>query len=150
MPYLDHAATTPVLPEARDAMVAVLDEDFGNPSSVHSFGRRAKTHVEDARDRLATAIGASPAEIVFTGGGTEADNLALKGVVEKLKGNGNHIVVTAFEHHAVLDVAEWLSRRGIEVTTVPVGSDGSVDPAVVANAVRPSTLVVSVMTANNE
>jgi cysteine desulfurase len=150
MHYLDHAATTPVLPESRDAMVGVLDEDFGNPSSVHSFGRRAKTHVEDARDRLATAIGASPAEIVFTGGGTEADNLALKGVVEKLKGNGNHIVVTAFEHHAVLDVAEWLARRGIEVTTVPVGSDGLVDPATVADAVRPSTLMVSVMTANNE
>jgi cysteine desulfurase len=117
---------------------------------VHSFGRRAKTHVEDARDRIATAIGASPAEIVFTGGGTEADNLALKGVVEKLKGNGNHIVVTAFEHHAVLDVAEWLGRRGIEVTTVPVGSDGLVDPATVADAVRPSTLMVSVMAANNE
>ena len=150
MHYLDHAATTPVLPEARDAMVAVLDDDFGNPSSVHSFGRRAKTHVEDARDRLATAIGASPAEIVFTGGGTEADNLALKGVVEKLKGNGNHIVVTAFEHHAVLDVAEWLARRGIEVTAVPVGGDGLVDPATVADAVRPSTLLVSVMTANNE
>jgi cysteine desulfurase len=150
MHYLDHAATTPVLPEARDAMVAVLDDDFGNPSSVHSFGRRAKTHVEDARDRVATAIGASPAEIVFTGGGTEADNLALKGVVEKLKGNGNHIVVTAFEHHAVLDVAEWLGRRGIEVTTVPVGSDGLVDPATVADAVRPSTLMVSVMAANNE
>ena len=131
-------------------MVAVLDDDFGNPSSVHSFGRRAKTHVEDARDRVATAIGASPAEIVFTGGGTEADNLALKGVTEKLKGNGNHIVVTAFEHHAVLDVAGWLSRRGIEVTTVPVGTDGLVDPSALAGAVRPTTLLVSVMTANNE
>lgn len=131
-------------------MVAVLDGDFGNPSSVHSFGRRARTHVEDARDRLATAIGASPAEIVFTGGGTEADNLALKGVVEKLKANGDHLVVTAFEHHAVLDVAEWLGRRDIEVTTVPVGPSGLVDPAAVANAVRPSTIVVSVMTANNE
>lgn len=150
MHYLDHAATTPVLPEVRDAMVAVLDGDFGNPSSVHSFGRRARTHVEDARDRLATAIGASPAEIVFTGGGTEADNLALKGVVEKLKANGDHLVVTAFEHHAVLDVAEWLGRRDIEVTTVPVGPSGLVDPAAVANAVRPSTIVVSVMTANNE
>jgi cysteine desulfurase len=150
MHYLDHAATTPVLPEVRDAMVAALDEDFGNPSSVHSFGRRAKTHVEDARDRLATAIGASPAEIVFTGGGTEADNLALKGVVEKLKGNGNHIVVTAFEHHAVLDVATWLGRRGIEVTTVPVGESGVVDPGAIAAAVRPSTILVSVMTVNNE
>lgn len=150
MHYLDHAATTPVLPEVRDAMVAVLDDDFGNPSSVHSFGRRAKTHVEDARDRVATAIGASPAEIVFTGGGTEADNLALKGVVEKLRANGDHVVVSAFEHHAVLDVAEWLRGRGIEVTTVPVGSDGLVDPATVAAAVRRTTLLVSVMTVNNE
>ena len=150
MHYLDHAATTPVLPEVRDAVVAVLDDDFGNPSSVHSFGRRAKTHVEDARDRLATAIGASPAEIVFTGGGTEADNLALKGVVEKLKANGNHVVVTAFEHHAVLDVVEWLARRGIEVTSVPVGPSGVVDPIRVAEAVRPSTIVASVMTVNNE
>lgn len=150
MHYLDHAATTPVLPEVRDAMVAALDEDFGNPSSVHSFGRRAKTHVEDARDRVATAIGASPAEVVFTGGGTEADNLALKGVVEKLKGNGNHIVVTAFEHHAVLDVATWLGRRGIEVTTVPIGESGVIEPEAIAAAVRPSTILVSAMTVNNE
>ena len=131
-------------------MVAVLDDDFGNPSSVHSYGRTARTRVEDARDRVATAIGASPAEIVFTGGGTEADNLAIKGVVEKLKASGNHIVVTAFEHHAVLDVAEWLARRGVEVTTVPVGPEGIVDPGRVADAVRPSTLLVSVMTVNNE
>lgn len=150
MHYLDHAATTPVLPEARDAMVAVLDEEFGNPSSVHGFGRRARSAVEDARDRVAAAIGASPAEIVFTGGGTEADNLALKGAVEKLRGNGDHIVVSAFEHHAVLDVAHWLGRRGIDVTVVPVGSDGVVSPAEVASAVRPSTLMVSVMAVNNE
>ena len=131
-------------------MVAVLDEDYGNPSSVHAFGRRAKTVVEDARDRVASAIGASPAEVIFTGGGTEADNLALKGAVEKLRGNGNHIVVSAFEHHAVLDVAHWLGRRGIEVTTVPVDRGGHVDPATVANAVRPSTILVSIMTVNNE
>ena len=150
MNYLDHAATTPVLREVRDAMVAILDDDFGNPSSVHAFGRAAKTAVEDARDRVAVAIGASPAEVIFTGGGTEADNLALKGAVEKLRGNGNHIVVSAFEHHAVLDVAHWLGRRGVEVTTVPVGSDGLVDPEVVAEAVRPSTILVSVMAVNNE
>lgn len=131
-------------------MVAVLDNDFGNPSSVHAYGRAARTAVEDARDRIATAIGASPAEIVFTGGGTEADNLALKGAVEKLRGNGNHVVISAIEHHAVLDVAHWLERKGIEVTTVPVGSDGIVDPAAIAKAVKPSTIVVSVMTVNNE
>lgn len=150
MNYLDHAATTPVLPEVRDAMVAILDEDFGNPSSVHAFGRKARTAVEDGRDRVASAIGASPAEVVFTGGGTEADNLALKGSVEKLRANGNHLVITAFEHHAVIDVAKWLGRRDIEVTTVPVPASGLVDPAAVAEAVGPATILVSVMTANNE
>jgi len=150
MHYLDHAATTPVLPEVRDAMFAIFDEDFGNPSSVHAFGRKARTAVEDARDRVAAAIGASPAEVVFTGGGTEADNLALKGVVEKLRGNGDHVVVTAFEHHAVLDVAHWLGRRGFEVTVIPVGPNGLVDPTAVAGAVRTGTLVVSVMAVNNE
>ena len=150
MNYLDHAATTPVLAEVRDAMATFLEEDFGNPSSVHAAGRRARTVVEDARDRVAAAIAASPAEIVFTGGGTEADNLALKGAVEKLRGNGNHVVVTAFEHHAVLDVAEWLRRRDVEVTIVDVSPDGLVDPATVAAAVRPGTILVSVMTVNNE
>ena len=150
MHYLDHAATTPVLPEVTDAMVAILREDFGNPSSVHSFGRTAKSAIEDSRDRVAAAIGASPAEIVFTGSGTEADNLALKGAVEKLRGNGDHVVITAFEHHAVLDVAQWLAKRGIEVTTVPIGRDGLVDPGAVADAVRPSSILVSVMAVNNE
>ena len=150
MHYLDHAATTPVLPEVRDAVVAILDDEFGNPSSVHAFGRSARTAVEDARDRVATAIGAAPSEIVFTGGGTEADNLALKGAVEKLRGNGDHIVVTAIEHHAVRDTAHWLRRQGFEVTTVPVEPSGIVEPDRIAAAVRPSTLVVSVMAVNNE
>lgn len=150
MHYLDHAATTPLLPEVHAAMTSVLEEDFGNPSSVHAYGRRARTLVEDARDRVATAIGASPAEIVFTGGGTEADNLALKGAVEKLRGNGDHVVVTAIEHHAVLDAAAWLRRSGIDVTTVEVGPDGLVDPGSVATAVRSSTILVSVMAVNNE
>lgn len=150
MHYLDHAATTPVLPEVKEAMLGALDDDFGNPSSVHSFGRRAKATVEDARDRVATAIGASPAEVVFTAGGTEADNLALKGAAAKLKGNGNHVVVSAFEHHAVLDAARWLKTQGFEVTTVPVTPAGQVDPVTVAEAVRPSTVLVSVMAVNNE
>ena len=150
MHYLDHAATTPVLPEARAAVLSALEHDFGNPSSVHAAGRQARTVVEDARDRIATAIGASPAEIVFTGGGTEADNLALKGAVEKMRGNGNHVVVTAIEHHAVLEVAVWLRRRDIEVTIVDVPEDGVVDPASVAAAVRAGTVLVSVMTVNNE
>lgn len=150
MHYLDHAATTPVLPEVADAMAGFLRDDFGNPSSVHAAGRRARQVVEDARDRVALAIGASPAEVVFTGGGTEADNLALKGAAAKLRGNGNHVVVSAFEHHAVLDSAAWLGRNGYEVTTIPVPASGVVDLVTVAAAVRPSTTVVSVMTVNNE
>ena len=150
MHYLDHAATTPVLPEVTELMLSVLEEDFGNPSSVHAAGRQAKERVEDARDRVAAAIGAGPGEIVFTGGGTEADNLALKGAADKLRGNGNHIVVTAFEHHAVLDAAHALESHGFDVTVVPVTSDGLVEPERVAAAVGSKTLVVSVMAVNNE
>lgn len=150
MHYLDHAATTPVLPEAKEVMLSFLEEDFGNPSSVHAYGRKAKEAVEDGRDRIARAIGASPAEIVFTGGGTEADNLGIKGTVRKLRGNGDHIVVAAFEHHAVLDTAEWIESQGVSVTVVPVPESGVVDPDEVAAAVRPTTMLVSVMTVNNE
>lgn len=148
--YLDHAATTPVLPEVTELMIKVLGEDFGNPSSVHGFGRRAKELVEDAREKVAAATGARPDEIVFTGGGTEADNLALKGAAAKLRGNGNHIVVSAFEHHAVLDAAYWLADQGFEVSFATVGTDGLVDPAAVAGLVQPGTILVSVMAVNNE
>ena len=150
MHYLDHAATTPVLPEVAELMVRVLREDFGNPSSVHGFGRRAKELVEDAREQVAAAVGARPDEIVFTGGGTEADNLALKGAAAKLRGNGNHLVVGAFEHHAVLDAARWLEAQGFELSLAAVGPDGLVDPAAVAALVRPGTILVSVMAVNNE
>ena len=149
MHYLDHAATTPMAPEARAAVLRALD-NFGNPSSVHAAGREAREAVEVARERVAQAIGASPSEIVFTGGGTEADNLAIKGATYKLRGNGNHLVVSAFEHHAVLEAAEWLERQGYEVTHVPVTSEGIVEPDAVAAAVRPSTILVSVMSVNNE
>lgn len=150
MHYLDHAATTPVLDEVADLMVDVLRSDFGNPSSVHGVGRRAKELVEDARDRVASAIGARPDEIVFTGGGTEADNLALKGAAAKLRGNGDHIIVSAIEHHAVLDAASWLRSQGFEIMQLPVAGDGVVDPSTVAGSVRQSTILVSVMTVNNE
>ncbi|MGH2756310.1 MAG: cysteine desulfurase family protein [Actinomycetota bacterium] len=150
MHYLDHAATTPVLPEVREMMLRVYEDDFGNPSSVHAFGRRARELVEDARDKVAAAVGASPAEIVFTGGGTEADNLALKGAAAKLRGNGTHIVTTTFEHHGVLDAIEWLEHQGFEVTRVPVTPDGAVEPSAVAAAVGPRTILASAMTVNNE
>jgi cysteine desulfurase len=148
--YLDYSATTPVIPEAREAMISWLSEDFGNPSSVHGFGRKARQGVEDARDRVAAAVGASPAEIIFTGGGTEADNLAIKGATHKLRGNGNHVITTSFEHHAVLDSFEWLRGQGFETTVLPVPESGVVDPAAVAAAVRPSTILVSIMAVNNE
>ena len=150
MHYLDHAATTPLLPEAREAMLDVLENDFGNPSSVHAFGRRARQIVEDARDRVAAAIGASPSEVVFTGGGTEASNLAIKGAAHKLRGNGNHVVTSSFEHHAVLDTVEWLAHEGFEVSKVAVSPEGVVEPSSLSAQLRPETIVVSVMAVNNE
>lgn len=150
MHYLDHAATTPIVPEAKAALLAFLDGDFGNPASVHAYGRAARRGVEDAREQVAAAIGASPAEITFTAGGTEADNLAIKGVATKLGGNGNHVVTTAFEHHAVLHSVEHLQDGGFQVTVVEVGSDGLVDPRRIGDAVRRDTILVSVMAVNNE
>jgi cysteine desulfurase len=150
MHYLDYAATTPLLPEAKDAMLEALEGDFGNPSSVHAYGRRARQIVEDARDRVAAAIGAGPGEIVFTGGGTEASNLALKGAAHKLRGNGNHVVTSAFEHHAVLDSVEWLGTQGYETSYVTPTPEGLVEPDALAQKLRPSTIVASVMAVNNE
>ena len=149
MHYLDHAATTPVLPEAAEVMMRILREEPGNPSSVHAYGRRAREAVEDARERVAAAIGADPDEVVFTGGGTEADNLGIKGALEALGRAGGHIVTTAIEHHAVLDAFDWLSKS-YETSIVPVDRSGVVDPAAIAAEVRPDTLLVSVMTVNNE
>ena len=150
MHYLDYAATTPLLPEAREAVLEVYERDFGNPSSVHAFGRRARQIVEDARDRVAAAIGASPGEIVFTGGGTEASNLAIKGATHKLRGNGNHVVTSTFEHHAVLDSIEWLATQGLEASYVSPTSDGLVDPQPLRDKLRPATILVSIMAVNNE
>lgn len=149
MHYLDHAATTPVLPEVTETMVRILREEPGNPSSVHSLGRRAREAVEDARERVATAIGADPDEIVFTGGGTEADNLAIKGAVEASGQTTGHILTTSIEHHAVLDAVEWLSNW-FSVTSLPVDESGMVALGDVADAIRDDTVLVSVMTVNNE
>jgi cysteine desulfurase len=148
MAYLDHAATTPLLPEVTDAMLAIMQREFGNPSSVHSYGRRARGLVEDAREKVAAAIGALPAEIVFTGGGTEADNLALKGPLDRV--SGCHVIVSAIEHRAVLDTVAWLERQGATVSVIPVGRPGIVDPGDVAAAVSSSTATVSIMAVNNE
>jgi cysteine desulfurase len=148
--YLDHAATTPVRPEAAEAVLRYMTEEFGNASSVHSYGRAAREAVERARAQVAHVIGADPEEIVFVSGGTEADNMALRGVVASSP-RGRHIVTTRMEHHAVLHTCEELEKEGLaEVTYLPVDSTATVDPDDVARAVRPDTALVSVMFANNE
>lgn len=147
--YLDHAATTPVLPEVAQVVAEAMVEGYGNPSSVHQVGRRARTALERARRQVAALINADPEEIIFTGGGTESDNLAIQGAV-RAAGPGAHIVTTAVEHLAVLDTCEALESDGYRVTVVPVDSDGRVDPDDVVAALTPRTVLVSVMLANNE
>jgi cysteine desulfurase len=151
--YLDYAATTPVLDEVVEAMLPYWRGGFGNPSSVYAAGREAKKGLEEAREKTAAAVGADPGEIIFTAGGTEADNLALKGVAfraRSMRGNGTHIITTAIEHHAVLHSAEWLERHGFRVTFLPVDGEGVVDLEALAAALGPETVLVSVMLANNE
>jgi cysteine desulfurase len=149
--YLDHNATTPLHPEALEAMMPFLTEEFGNASSVHALGRAARDAVEAARDAVAALIGADPSEIVFTGGGTESDNAALHGVLGFAERRGKrHLLTTAIEHHAVLETAKALERAGTPVTYVGVDSDGRVDAEAVAEAIRDDTALVSVMHANNE
>ncbi|MGG4551789.1 cysteine desulfurase family protein [Paenibacillus humicus] len=148
--YLDHAASTPIHPEVAEAMISVMQQHFGNASSVHSFGREAKRVVNGARDRLAAALGCKPEELVFTAGGTESDNLALFGTMHAQKSRGKHIVTTAIEHHAVLHSCQQLERDGFEVTYLPVDRTGRVHAEQVAEALRPDTVLVSVMFGNNE
>ena len=149
--YLDHAATTPVDPDVAELMAQVLREVPGNPSSIYAEGRRARALVDRARDEVAAAIGAEPAEIVFTSGGTEADNLALRGVVKAREGEADGIVTTAIEHHAVLDTAHDLERHGqARVTIVPVDRDGHVSADAIRDAIDARTAIVSVMHGNNE
>lgn len=148
--YLDYAATTPIHPEAVAAMMPYLSDAFGNPSSIYSFGQEAKAAMEEARDKIAALIGARSEEIVFTSGGTEADNFALKGVAYANEGRGNHIITTAIEHHAVIESCKFLERRGFEVTYLPVDHCGLVEPEDVKRAITDKTILISVMHANNE
>ncbi len=144
--YMDANATTPLLPEVLEAMQPYFVERFGNASSVHSFGQQARGAVEQARIKVAALLHCRPAEIVFTSGGTESDNLALFGVTRP----GDHVITTTIEHHAVLHAAEQLAKCGREVTFIPVDGDGVVDPEDVRRALRPNTRLISVMMANNE
>ena len=148
--YLDYAATTPVRPEVLEAMLPHFNDGFGNPSSVHSCGLSSRQAVEDARAQLAGLIGAAPDEIVFTSGGSEADNQALKGIAAANRARGNHIITTAIEHHAVLETGHYLEKNGFEVTYLPVDEHGLVDPQSVQAALTPRTILISVMLANNE
>ncbi len=148
--YMDNAATTKLSPDVLNAMMPYLTDIYGNASSVHAFGREAREGVEHARNQVAAAINASPDEIFFTAGGTESDNMAIKGVAHKYVKKGKHIITTAIEHHAVLHTCEALEKEGYEVTYLPVDEDGLISVEQVRAAMRDDTLLVTVMFANNE
>ncbi|NLY29372.1 MAG: cysteine desulfurase NifS [Firmicutes bacterium] len=148
--YLDHASTTPMRPEVLEAMLPFLKGEYGNPSSIYGEGREARKALDRARDRIATILGASPREIIFTSGGSEADNLAIKGAAFALRDRGNHIITSAIEHHAVYNTCRYLEKHGFRITVLPVDSYGLVDPSAVAAALTPETILVSIMHANNE
>ena len=148
--YLDNSATTPVDPRVLEAMLPYFSDAFGNASSIHSFGQKARTAVEDARQRVASLAGADAREIVFTSGGTESDNTAIRGIAWQLREKGRHLVTTRIEHSAVLAACRQLEQEGYSVTYLPVNSDGLVDPVELEQALTPETILVSVMHANNE
>lgn len=151
MIYLDYNATTPLAPEAFEAMRPFLEKHFGNPSSIHAAGRETRAAIDDARDRLARLLGAKSHEIIFTGGGTESDNLAILGLARARAAVGKHVITCATEHHAALHAFEHLQRKeGFRVTSLPVDSSGRVDVPQLAEALTPETTLVSIMTANNE
>jgi cysteine desulfurase len=148
--YLDHAATTPLRPEVLSAMLPYLTDHFGNPSSIHAEGRRARQGLDEARETVGRILGAKPREVVFTSGGSEADNLALKGAAWAASARGRHIVTSSIEHKAALNTCSVLERSGFTVTYLPVDRYGRVDPADVSAAITERTTVVSIMYANNE
>ncbi|RIH99607.1 cysteine desulfurase NifS [candidate division NPL-UPA2 bacterium Unc8] len=148
--YLDYAATTPTHPEVVKAMLPYFTDVFGNPSSIYSYGQEAKGAIEEARSKVADLIGAQSEELVFTSGGTEADNFAIKGVAYTNEHKGNHIITTPIEHHAGMETCKSLERRGVRVTYLPVDEHGLVDPDNVRRAITDKTILISVMHANNE
>jgi cysteine desulfurase len=150
MIYLDYNATTPLSAAAREAMEPFLREHFGNPSSVHAAGRETRAAIDDARDRLAGLLGAKPHELIFTGSGTESNNLAILGLARAQAERGRHLICASTEHHAVLNAFEHLGSEGFDVTFLPVDRQGLIDPEQLANAIHNDTTVVSIMTANNE
>lgn len=148
--YLDHAATTPIHPEVSAVYMDAMDSFFGNPSSIHSFGRTSRKLLDDARKAIAKVIHAEPNEIIFTSGGTEADNIAIFGTVAAMKDKGNHIITTSIEHHAVLNSCKELEKNGYQVTYLPVDENGRIRPEQVAEALTDQTVLVTIMYGNNE
>ncbi|TYO95091.1 cysteine desulfurase [Desulfallas thermosapovorans DSM 6562] len=148
--YFDHSATTPVRPEVAEVMQNYLTANFGNPTSLHYFGRQVRKALEEAREKVAAAIGAKPEEIVFTSGGTESDNMAIHGVAMINKNRGNHIITSAVEHHAVINTVKALGKQGFTVTILPVDKYGLVSVEDLANAITDKTILISIMHANNE
>ena len=148
--YFDHSATTPVRPEVVEVMVDTLQNTFGNPSSPHYFGRQGHKVLDEARERVAMAIGAKPDEIIFTSGGTESDNMAIHGVAMLNRNRGNHIITSSVEHHAVLNIVKSLGKQGFTITILPVDAYGMVSVDDLANAITDKTILVSIMHANNE
>lgn len=148
--YLDNAATTSLKPEVLEKMMPYLKENYSNPSSIYSFAQKANTAVNDARSIIAGILGAKEREIYFTSGGSESDNWAIKGAADLLKEKGKHIITSKIEHHAILHTCEYLERQGYEVTYLDVDENGIVSPESVENAIRPDTILISIMFANNE
>jgi len=148
--YLDHAATTPADRRVVDAMAPYFTENFGNPSSAHSFSREAKDAVIRAREGISAFLGAETEEIVFTSGGTESDNMAIKGIAYARREKGNHIITSKIEHHAILESCRFLERQGFAVTYIPVDRYGMVDPDEIKKAITDKTILISIMHANNE
>lgn len=148
--YLDHSATTPVDQRVVEAMLPFFSIDFGNPNSLHAWGRKARQAVDQARDEVSRLINAEPSEIIFTGGGSEADNIAIKGVAFAKKDKGRHIITSAIEHHAVLDTCKWLEKEGFDITILPVDEYGTIRPEELKKAIRPDTILVTIHFANNE
>jgi cysteine desulfurase len=148
--YLDHNATTAVHPEVLAAMMPFFGEQFGNPSSVHWAGREVKKYLDEAREKVADLVHASAQEIIFTGGGTESDNMAIKGVAFALQDKGRHIITTQVEHHAVLHTCQFLEKMGFEVTYLPVDGEGLLNLEEFRRAIRPDTILITIMFANNE
>ncbi len=150
--YLDNSATTKVDPRVTEAKLPNFSEKYGNPNSLHKFGREARAAIDNARAQVASLINAKPTDIIFTGAGSEADNLAIKGAAWALKekGKGSHIITSAIEHHAILDTVRWLGKMGFEYTILPVDDKGFVSPADLEAAIRPDTILATIMFANNE